>query len=54
MDIHSHIYLLINDTAYTITIYSTVKCDGVLYTMYHLSVGICANGYPFSHTPTNK
>ena len=22
--------------------------------MYHLSPGICANGYPFSHIPTNK
>ena len=22
--------------------------------MYHLLVGICANGYPFSHIPTNK
>ena len=40
MDIHSHIYLLINDTAHTIALYSTVKCNGV--TMYNLSVGICA------------
>ena len=30
MDIHSHIYLLINDTANTIALYSTtVKCDVV-------------------------
>ena len=31
---------------------STVKCDGV--TMYHLSEGICENGYPFAHIPSNK
>ena len=66
MDLHSHIYLLINDTAHTIALYSTVKCNGVpmyhlslgigamVYTMYHLLVGICANGYPFSHIHTNK
>ena len=41
MDIHSHIYLLINDTATTIALYSTVKCNGV--PMYNLSLGICAN-----------
>ena len=29
----SKIYLLINDTAHTIALYSTVKCDGV----YHVS-----------------
>ena len=29
----SQIYLLINDTAHTIALYSTVKCDGV----YHVS-----------------
>ena len=33
MDIHSHIYLLINDTAHTIALYSTGKCDVV----YHVS-----------------
>ena len=45
MDIHSHKYLLINDIAHTIILYSTGKCeDG-----NHLSllVGICGNGNPF-------
>ena len=37
----SQIYLLINDTAYTIALYSTVKCDGV--PIYHLSLGVSAN-----------
>ena len=47
MDIHSHKYLLINDIAHTIILYSTGKCeDG-----NHLSllVGICGNGNPFSY-----
>ena len=26
----------------------------MVYTLYHLSVGICANWYPFSHIPSNK
>ena len=54
MDINSHIYLLINNTAHTNALYSTVKCDGVYHAMYYLSVSICANGYPFSHISTNK
>ena len=37
---------------HTIALYSTGNCDGV--TMYHLSVGIYENGYPFAHIPTNK
>ena len=36
----------------TVAIISTVKCDDGH--MYHLLVGICANGYPFSHMPTKK
>ena len=75
MDIHSHIYLLINDTAQTFALYSTIKCDGVYHVsfisvsyvylvindtwahwcgLYHLLVGICENGYPLAHIPTNK
>ena len=37
----SQIYLLINDTANTIALYSTVKFDGV--PIYHLSLGVSAN-----------
>ena len=36
IDIHFHIYLLMNDTANTIALYSTVKCDGV-YTVSFIS-----------------
>ena len=87
MDIHSYIYLLINDIAHTIALYSTVKCNGVTiiiisryiwecalkkkyllinYTwshrctlqywcgLYNLLVGICENGYPLAHIPTDK
>ena len=31
-----------------------VLYSAMVYTMYHLSVGICANGYPFSQIPANK
>ena len=48
----SHIYLIINDAAHTIALYSTVKCNGV--PIYNLSLGICENGYPLAHIPTNK
>ena len=37
---------------YTISLYSTNKCDGV--TTYHLSVGISARVYTFSLVPTDK
>ena len=45
MDNHSHIYLVINDTwAHRCTLqYCKVRWCG----LYHLLVGICANGYPF-------
>ena len=42
MDIHSHIYILINDTVHTIALYSTVKCDGldcIIYQQVYLRRG---------------
>ena len=55
MDIHYHIYLVTNDTAHTIALYSTVKCDdGAHLSFIGRLLGIYANGYPFSHIPTNK
>ena len=42
--IHSHLYLLINDT--------WAPLRGGAH--YHLSVGTCENEYPFAHIPTNK
>ena len=48
----SHLLVIKCDDGHTIALSSTVKCDGV--TMYHLSVGIYENGYPFTHKPTNK
>ena len=59
MDIHSHIYLLINDTAQTIVLNSTFvwfgeKTNNILWCgLYHLLVGICENGYPLAHIPTD-
>jgi hypothetical protein len=42
----------INANGPIIALYSTGICnDGAIY---HLLVGICANGYPFSHIPTDK
>ena len=52
MDIYSHIYLLINDTAHTIALDSTVKVKRC--GLYHLLVGICENVYLLAQIPTNK
>ena len=32
----------------------TVLKNGMMGPIYHLLVGMSANGYPFSHLPTNK
>ena len=41
MDIHSHIYLLINDKAHTIALYSTGKCNGVPCNVSFISRYMC-------------
>ena len=48
---HSHIYLVINDTlAHRCFFqYCKVRWCG----LYNLLVGICDNGYPLAHIPTN-
>ena len=47
MNIDSQIYLVINDTVYT---HCKVRWCG----LYHLLIGICENGYPLAHIPTDK
>ena len=49
---HSHIYLLINNTwSHCCTLqYCKVRWCG----LYHLLLGICENGYPLAHIPTDK
>ena len=32
----------------------TVQVSAKMWPIYHLSVGICENEYPFVHSPTNK
>ena len=51
MDIHSHIYL-INDNGPPFAFNSTGTCERE--PIYNLLVGICSNGYPFSHMSTDK
>lgn len=50
MDIHSLIYLLVNESGPPSTLNITVKCKSG--PIYHLLIGLSANGYPFSHTST--
>ena len=49
---HLHIYLVIN---YTWAHRCTLQyCKVQWYGLYHLLVGICENGYPLAHMPTDK